>query len=105
MKLTFDNYEQYVPKKDWQLMNSLLIDIEELNQDLIDNNESFRQLYIDIQTDHNEYSAERTDPCPDYYGFYTLRFEKNEYETVGDEMTIEELDNALLILINFVEFK
>ena len=105
MKLTFENYEQWVPKKNWQLIHSLLIDLEELNQDLIDNNESFRQLYIDIQTEHNEYSVERTDPCPDYYGFYTLRFEKNNYETVGDEMTIEELDNALLILINFQEFK
>ncbi len=105
MKLTFDNYEQYVPKKDWQLIHGLLIDLEELNQYLVNCYQGFKQLYIDIQTEHNEYSVERTDPCPDYYGFYTLRFEKNEYETVGDEMTIEELDNALLILINFVEFK
>ena len=101
----FENYEQYVPKKDWQLMHGILIDLEELNQELINNNEEYRQLYIDIQIEHNEYSVERTDPCPDYYGFYTLRFEKNEYETVGNEMTIEELDNALLILINFQEFK
>ena len=101
----FENYEQYVPKKDWQLMHGLLIDLEELNQELINNNEEYRQLYIDIQIEHNEYSVERTDPCPDYYGFYTLRFKKNEYETVGNEMTIEELDNALLILINFQEFK
>ena len=36
---------------------------------------------------------------------YKLVFEKNPYESVGTEMTIEELDSAMCILINFVEFK
>ena len=79
--------------------------IEELNQLLEDKDEAYRKLYIDYQDYHNEYSPERTDPCPDYYGLFSLRFEKNPYETVGDMMTLEELDTILCALVNFMEFK
>lgn len=105
MKLTKDNYKEYVPEKDQNLFESLLIDLQELNQILEDNDEKYRQLYIDIETEHTEYSAERVEPCPDYFGMYTLRFELNPYETVGTEMTIHELDSAMCILCNFIESK
>lgn len=101
MKLTYENYEQYVPKKDCSLMLALLIDLEELNSEL----ESYRKLYIDIQDYHDEYSPERTDPCPDYYGMYRLYPEKDPYNAIGTEMTIDDLDNALCLLINFMEIK
>lgn len=105
MKITIDNYKKIIPKENQSLMLGLLIDLEELNTELDDIQESYRKLYIDYITEHTEYSPERTDPCPDYYGMYKLVFEKNPYENVGTEMTIEELDSALCILINFVEFK
>lgn len=105
MKVTIDNYKKIIPKENQSLILGLLIDLEELNTELDDIQESYRKLYIDYITEHTEYSPERTDPCPDYYGMYKLVFEKNPYENVGTEMTIEELDSALCILINFVEFK
>ena len=105
MKITIDNYKKIIPKENQSLMLGLLIDLEELNTELDDIQESYRKLYIDYITEHTEYSPERTDPCPDYYGMYKLVFDKNPYENVGTEMTIEELDSALCILINFVEFK
>lgn len=105
MKITINNYKEYIPKNDQSLMYALLIDLEELNNLLIDKGETYRQLYIDYINEHTEYSLERTDPCPDYYGMYRLKFEKNIYETVGLEMTIDELDLTLCALINFTEFK
>ena len=103
MKVTRENFKDI--KNNRGLLESLLIDLEELNQLLEDKGEAYRKLYIDYEDEHTEYSPERTDPCPDYYGLFSLRFEKYPYETVGDMMTIEELDNALFVLINFIEFK
>ena len=105
MKVTLNNYKKLIPKKDQLLMYSLILDLEELNTELDNIQEPYRKLYIDYITEHTEYSPERTDPCPDYYGMYRLVFEKNHYETVGIEMTINDLDIALCVLINFTEFK
>lgn len=112
MKVTNENienikyiYKYYNIECGKQLLKSLLIDLLEFNQLLEDKGESYRKLYIDYIDEHTGYSPERTDPCPDYYGLFTLRFEKNPCETVGDYMTIHELENALFVLINFVEFK
>ena len=62
-----------------------------------------RKIYIDYETEHTEYSPERTDPCPDFYGCFTLRYENYPDETIGDPMTIDELDNALFILNDFLQ--
>ena len=105
MKITLDNYKELIPKENQGLIESLLIDLLEFNTELENIQEPYRKLYIDYITEHTEYSSERTDPCPDYYGMYKLVFEKNPYESVGSEMTIDELDSALCILINFIEFK
>ncbi len=105
MRVTFENYKDIIPKNNHSLIESLLIDLFELNTELETIQEPYRKLYIDYIIEHTKYSPERTDPCPDYYGMYKLVFEKNPYENVGTEMTIEELDSALCILINFVEFK
>ena len=105
MRLTNENFKEYVPKEDQNLFESLLIDLMELNQVLEDQGEKYRQLYFSIETEHTEYSPEWTDPCPDYYGMYSICFENNPYEIVGDYMTIDALDDAMLILCNFVETK
>ena len=105
MRVTWENYKDIISEKNQGLIESLLIDLLELNTELENIQEPYRKLYIDYITEHTEYSPERTDPCPDYYGMYRLVFEKNPYESVGSEMTIDELDSAMCILINFVEFK
>ena len=51
MKLTINNYKEYVKNKDWTLFEALLIDLEELNQLLEDKNEDYRKLYIDFNID------------------------------------------------------
>lgn len=105
MKITTENINDLnISHSNKSLLKALLIDIEELNN-LVDNvNQDYKKLYIDFQDWHNEYSEERTDPCPDYYGCYTLRFEKNPNETCGVEMDIEMLDTVICSLVNYVEF-
>lgn len=98
MKITLDNYKETKQT----FIKYLLEDVEEINKVLENNNQEHKKIYIDMQDFHNEYSCERTDPCPDYYGMYTIRFISKDYETIGDPMTIEELDNAIFILHNFV---
>ena len=102
MKITKDNLKDiFIIKntKDITLLYALLDDINEINDKLT----SDKQLYIDIQDYHDEYSPERTDPCPDYYGYYRLYCEKDPYNHIGPEMTIEDLDNALFLLSEFFE--
>ena len=95
MKVTRENYRQIVPKEEQNLLSVLFDDLDEINQYTED------ILYIDWQDYHDEYSPERTDPCPDYYGYYTLRFENLPNETVGTVMTINDLDSTLCILFSY----
>lgn len=97
MKLTKDNISTLdIKENEKKLLKVLLADIDIIN---IFNN---KKLYVDWQDFHTEYSPEWTDPCPDYYGYYTLRFEHKPYEIVGVEMTIDDLDSALCLLIEFM---
>lgn len=95
MKITKENYKDFVPDKEQPLILALFEDLDNINNYTEDN------LYIDWQDYHNEYSCERTDPCPDFYGCYTIRFERQTYETIGGEMTINDLDNALCVLYDY----
>ena len=98
MKVTLDNIKD-IPLKERErnLLVSLLIDIDEINSLTGD------KLYIDWQDFHNEYSPERTDPCPDYYGYYTIR--SNPYEIIGLEATLDQLDEYLCVLSTYINFK
>ena len=89
MKITLNNLE-VVPEKEQPLMESLLDDIKCLH----------RELYIDRQDYHNEYSPERTDPCPDYFGYYSL-IDKETGESIGDKMRIEDLDLAIYLISEY----
>lgn len=101
MKVNFENiYHLPIEKEEKILLTSLLLDLKELNDKLLE--VSVNSLYIDFQDFHNEYSPERIDPCPDYYGYYTLRYEES-CEIIGEEMTIYHLDSAMLLLHDFVE--
>lgn len=95
MRLTEGNFRNIIPVEEQLLFDSLLDDLDDINKYTED------ILYVDWQDYHDEYSCERTDPCPDYYGYYTLRFENKPNETVGTVMTIQELDSALYILYSY----
>ena len=80
------------------LLGYLLSDLDELNQTFENTDKHLSLHYEDV---HTEYSPERTDPCPDYYGLFSLRFDDEPYETVGDFVTIDELDTVLCCLYDF----
>jgi len=106
MKITKENINELnIHDSEKKLLNALLDDLKEFNDELDKQNLSNKKLYIDYQNYHNEYSPERCDPCPDYFGYYFLRFENNPHETCGNEMSLDEIDIILCVLINFIEFK
>ena len=74
------------------LLKALLIDLEEINHSL---SLHIFDICIDWIDKHTEYSPERTDPCPDYYGMYRL-WQGNK--TLGVEMDLETLDYVLAVL-------
>ena len=89
-----------VPKVEQRLLAALLNDVEEINLSEVGlfNN---KLLHIDWQDYHNEYSPEWVEPCPDFYGYYTLR---NNFgnEKIGVEMTIGDLDMVLCTLYEYI---
>lgn len=97
MKITNNNIDN-LPISDHEkgLLKVLLINLASINS------KSKQELYIDWQDYHTEYSPEWTDPCPDYYGTYTIRAINNPYESLGVEMTLDDLDTALCLLYNYV---
>ena len=85
--------------EDRELLLSLLDDLSGINK------KSNNKIYIEKQDHHDVYSCERTEPCPDYYGLYSLKIENNPGESLEFEpMTIEELDKAICLLSEFCEF-
>jgi hypothetical protein len=108
MKVTYDNIESigYYAGRERQntpsptLLKLLLYELKEINILSTKNG----GLYIDYIDTHTEYSPERTDPCPDYYGYFELRLEEKPYVRIGDYMTIDELDTVLCVLTDFVEY-
>ena len=109
MKVTVDNvddikfiydFKNRSLKESKNLLISLLVDIAGMNALLIDDNKSDKQIFIDYENKHTEYSPERTDPCPDYYGMYRL-WQGNK--TLGIEMDLEVLDYVLAVLNDIFE--
>lgn len=95
MKVTFDNIDNIpIHSRERKLLKSLLIDLKDINK------HSKTILSIHWQDYHNEYSAERTDPCPDFYGTYTIRPENRDH--IGIEMDINELDTSMCLLYNYI---
>ena len=74
------------------LLKALLIDLEEINHSLPLKASNINIVWID---EHTEYSPERVDPCPDYYGMYRLQ---QGNKTLGVEMDLEILDYVLAVL-------
>jgi hypothetical protein len=97
MKITEETIYN-IPEKEQPLVVALLNDLAEINHNLPLHSPNLELEWIDT---HTEYSPERVDPCPDYYGYYRLKFQKKRDGCVGDVMTIDELDNALCILFSY----
>ena len=95
MKITRENVSK-LPKKEQDLILALLVDIEEMNRHLPLRFKNFQLEWID---EHTEYSPERVDPCPDYYGMYRLW---QGDDILGIEMDIDTLDTALCLLYDYL---
>lgn len=93
MQVTLENYSKIVPNKEQALLKAILYDLETIKH---------IKLHIDWKETHDEYSPERTDPCPDYYGMYSIRTPSNSM--IGDFMTIQQLDDSLFFLIEFIDY-
>lgn len=86
-----------VPEKEQHLLWGILVyDLKDLNK------LSSSEMEIHWQDWHNECSPERTEPCPDFYGYYTLRF-KNSDKVIGVEMTLDELNISICLLIEYLQ--
>lgn len=83
-----------------KLLSSLLNEIEELNVKI---GKTLGKLCVDYINVHTIYSPERTEPCPDWYGMFRLYYESNLCESIGDKMTIHELDTVLCTLSDMFE--
>lgn len=88
-------------KFDNAILQSLLIDVNSLNNILVNLGLGFNTFHIEYEDQHTEYSPERTDPCPDFYGEFFLVFDKTN-ETIGEEMFLSDLDNTIMILSDFI---
>ena len=80
------------------LLKALLNDLEEINHNLSLHSPNLELEWID---EHTEYSPERTDPCPDFYGMFQL-INSETGDSLGVEMTIEDLDISLCLLYNYI---
>lgn len=79
------------------LLRSLLDDLEIIN---LQHNTNIELHQVDK---HTEWSPERTDPCPDYYGMYYLYIPETK-ETIGDYMYIDDLNETMYILSEFSDY-
>lgn len=94
MIVTLDNLHK-LPEKDRGIVCSLMLDVEEINM----SDSSIGHIDIEWIDTHTEYSAERVDPCPDYYGMYRI-YRDGTY--LGCEMDLDTLDSAICVLHNYV---
>lgn len=95
MKINNENVN-ILPENEQGLIKALLKDLEDINS------KSKIKLYIDWIDEHTEYSPEWTDPCPDFYGMYTIRPINTPCESIGVEMTISDLDMVMCALYNYI---
>ena len=100
MKITRENISELpIEDRDKNLLGALLVDLDYINT------KSPIRLWIYWQDWHNEYSCERVDPCPDYYGYYSICYNtKDSWDTIGVEMTLDGLNQNLCTLYEFCEY-
>lgn len=97
MVITNETISQ-VPEKDQGLLTALLKDLNELNT------ATKKPLYIEYVTEHTQYSAEWTEPMPDFYGKYILHPLDKPYELIGEYGDIHDLDVTMLTLFDYTSY-
>ena len=85
-----------LPTQEQGLVESLLDELDYINKC-----SDFQKLDLYWEDEHTEYSVERTDPCPDYYGSYIF-ISRITGDSVGITMTADELDSAICLLYDFI---
>lgn len=94
MIVTSDNIKDLnVSENEKKLLHTDLIDIEEINSI------TGKEFFIHYQDWHDEYSPERTDPCPDYYGCFSVREKDNPYEDIGLKCATEDCLQTIILTI------
>ena len=99
MKLTVANCRQTLEKfnmfsdDDISLAEAILRDALEYSVEGIFPD----KLEIYIVDVHTQYSAERTDPCPDYYGTFAIKWASSD-DTINDGFTLNCLDDNMCTL-------
>lgn len=117
MKITRENFKDFIEFDDSfskeSYVNSLLDDVDEINKIIKNSNfEQKPEFYIDIQLHHDEYSPERTDPCPDFFGYLSIRgtvFNEDgnivRDGIVGDlKKSLSEIDYDLYSIYSILDF-
>ena len=85
------------------LLETLLNELEGINN-VLDKRMNYGRVFIDYCDEHTEYSPERTEPCPDYYGTFSLRWEDTPCDTIGENgKTLPKLDSDICFLSEFVD--
>ena len=91
-----------VPDNEKKKLFALLKDLKDINAMIVNDLDREYHLEIQYQNWHDDYSPERTDPCPDYYGYYFL-IEDVTMESMGVPMNIKELDETMCAIMNLLE--
>ena len=93
MKITTTNIKNITSNiREQELIKMDLADIADINEKL---STVGKKLYIYWEDQHTEYSCERTDPCIDYYGWYSIR-NVEDNELIGLECpTEDDLQNII----------
>ena len=90
--------------KDNPYQKSLIEEVDEINALIKRYSGAFYEgaeigLYLD--NEHTDYSPERTDPCPDYYGSFQLRW--NNGESICDKtFVLKDIDDYLYVINNLL---
>lgn len=82
-----------ISESEKKFLHTDLMDIEEINSI------TGKEFFIHYQDWHDEYSPERTDPCPDYYGCFSIREKDNPHEDIGLKCATEGWLQTIILII------
>ena len=104
MKVTIENLH-ILPEHEQAYARAILDDVLELNT--LNHSAGYgfdKDIWLEWQDYHNEYSPERTDPCPDYYGYYGL-MHKTKYgeEPIAEMMPLKDIDWLIFGIIEYTK--
>lgn len=96
--LTVDNYKTVkkyidISEYDLNLLQGILVDLLSNNHGVF-----HKPMEICFNIEHTEYSPEWTEPMPDFYGSFCIKY-TDSTEMIGDWIAdVHELDNIMFFL-------